>query len=179
MKSGFTLIIEHGQIGICLFVLEKMMKKMEEGEKIPFLHFNNIIIFLHEFADHCHHLKEEICFFPEVVKTKDKKLQKLIEDLIDEHKKARELTTDLKLEFGRYKNGEKDDEKKFKNTIAQYVALLKKHINKENEILFPSSEKVLSEKTDKKIVEGFLKIDKKTNKNSIRIINDLKKKYFV
>jgi len=179
MKSGFTLIIEHGQIGICLFVLEKMMKKMEEGEKIPFLHFNNIIIFLHEFADHCHHLKEEICFFPEVIKTKDKKLSILVTDLIDEHKKARELITELKHEFGKYKNGEKDEEKMFRNIIFQYIILLKKHISKENEILFPLSEKVLTEKTDKKIVDGFLKIDKKTNKNSIRIINDLKKKYFV
>ena len=171
MRAGEILYSEHEKIGVSLFILENILKKMEVEEKIPFSDFDNIILFLQEFADFIHHKKEEDFYFPEVIKTGDLKLKSLVLELIEEHKKARELVNEFKIGVSELKSG--GGKNKIKESILNYISLMKKHIGKENGILFIQAGKIFDEKIDGKIAAGFLRIDEKVKKDYFEMIFQL------
>src|SRR3972149_11777112 len=81
------LIEEHSGIMLMLSVMKKVTEKLRAGEEVSEEHLNKILEFLTNFADKCHHGKEEDMLFPEMVKNPAN--QGLVTELLDEHKTAR------------------------------------------------------------------------------------------
>ncbi|MCK9344072.1 MAG: hemerythrin domain-containing protein, partial [Massilibacteroides sp.] len=64
MKASEDLRKEHELIITTLNVLDKVVDKIELGEKVDATDLKDIVVFLSEFADKCHHGKEEGFYFP-------------------------------------------------------------------------------------------------------------------
>ena len=62
------LIEEHGGIMLMLSVMKKVTDKLKAGEEVKKEHLDKILEFLTNFADKCHHGKEEDMLFPELFK---------------------------------------------------------------------------------------------------------------
>jgi len=58
-----NLIHEHKAIQVALNILEKMYEKLEKKDEADFIEINNLLEFLKEFADKCHHGKKEDFYF--------------------------------------------------------------------------------------------------------------------
>jgi len=61
---------------------------------------------------------------------------------------------------GKYKQGDSPALFEFAKRARDYIALLTQHINKENNVLFPMGERVLSAKKQEELVEAFERLER-------------------
>lgn len=153
MKAIEELKKEHEKIKLMLKVLDKICQKLRKKEKVDFSDFERILKFIKNFADKCHHGKEEDLLFKELEKAGVPKEGGPIGVMLSEHDLGRNYVKEFE---GRIK--EKNSEKIIENA-QNYIKLLTQHIEKEDNILYPMADKILSENKDKELIEGFEKIE--------------------
>lgn len=143
---------EHGGIILMLNIIEKMSDMIKGGNNISKDHLNKVIDFLKNFADKCHHGKEEGILFPELIKTPSN--VSLVNELLGEHKTGRDYIRGMIESLEQFQAGNPDAYHIAINMVG-YVRLLTDHIHKENVILFPLAEKQLSSDFQNQIEERF------------------------
>lgn len=142
---------EHGGIMLMLHIMGKVVQKLRNGDDIKKEHLHKIIEFLKNFADKCHHGKEEGILFPEL--SKNPSNIKIINELLGEHKTGRDFIRGIDESIAAYKAGNPDAFHIAVNTDG-YIQLLTAHIKKEN-VLFLIADKELSEKSQENMIEKF------------------------
>ena len=151
------LIEEHSGIMLMLSVMKKVTEKLRAGEEVSEEHLNKILEFLTNFADKCHHGKEEDMLFPEMVKNPAN--QGLVTELLDEHATARVYIKNISAALVNYAPGNSEATTIAEN-MEKYIVLLTEHVRKENGDLFPIANKELSEETQEQMEEQFEKFEK-------------------
>ena len=103
------------------------------------------IAWLRTFADRSHHAKEETALFPAMVKAGVPSEGGPIAVMLDEHEEGRRLIRTMEMSTGSAR------------VVAcrAYVSLLRAHIDKENEIVFPLAEAVLDERAMHELRRAF------------------------
>jgi hemerythrin-like domain-containing protein len=142
-----------------------------------------IIDFLKTFADKCHHGKEENALFPALVEAGIPKERGPIGVMLHEHTVGREYIKEISTKTERFKSGTSDALQLIANNLLSYVNLLHTHIQKEENILFPMAEKVLSAQKLNEIYEHFGRIEEEVIGHGVHeqfheLLNKLKSKYF-
>lgn len=156
MKPTEQLKAEHEGVKLMLRILGKVCAKPEE---INQEHFTKILEFLKVFVDKCHHGKEEDLLFPAVEKAGVLKEGGPIGVMLIEHQQGRGYIKGMSETFDRFKKGERKASVKIAENGASYIALLTQHIDKENNILFPMADQVLSKATQDQLNEEFEKLE--------------------
>ena len=149
MKCTDLLRQDHKVILRCLVVLQAMAER-ENGERIDQNDATTLLNFLREFADEHHHLKEESVLFPEVMRTSEAQGGPL-RQLLFEHSQERSLVGGL--DDARH-TGKSSDFAFFANRLADRV---RSHIQKEDGILFPILDVLISSQSDEKVTSEFEK----------------------
>lgn len=148
-KATEDLRKEHDSILYVLKILDQMMLA-ENGDLQKRLgYYSELIIFLKSFVDQCHHGKEENYLFKELVLTGTPKGGELVGDMLREHAQGRESIARMS-SFLDEKNVEG-----FNSAAEQYRDLLRRHIEKENELLFPLVDEAMNEQEQKLLFEKF------------------------
>ena len=150
---------EHQGIQLMLTILDKVCLKLESKEKVDSEHLEQILEFIRIFADKCHHGKEEDLLFPEMEKSGIPKEGGPIGVMLLEHSNGREYVRGMSEAIAKYKGNEPDASPKFVENARSYIALLSQHINKENTVLFPMAERVLSQKQKEELLRGFERLE--------------------
>ncbi|HCW93379.1 MAG TPA: hemerythrin, partial [Flexistipes sinusarabici] len=134
MKSTEQLKNEHEGIKIMLEVLECIAEYIEKGKvnKLEEDDIRNIVTFFREFADKCHHTKEERELFPTLEKMGIQKEGGPIGVMLDEHELGRNHIRAMLESLDDLAESEIAAEKFADNAYA-YVELLRQHIDKEND----------------------------------------------
>jgi len=122
-------------------------------------HLERIVEFFRVFADKCHHGKEEDLLFPAMEKAGVPKERGPIGVMLAEHQQGRGYVRGMAEDIDRQKKGDPKALVDFAQNAQNYVALLTQYIKKEDNVLFPMGEKVLSKETQQDLVEGFEKIE--------------------
>lgn len=140
------LIHEHKAIQHALNILEKISERIENNGDTDSSDINNFLEFLKEFADKCHHGKEEDFLFPALEKAGIKKEGGPIGVMLSEHTQGRNY-------IGQMQNSilnNQFDRLLFIQASRDYISLMRSHIQKENTVLFPMVDVKLSvsEQTD-------------------------------
>jgi hemerythrin-like domain-containing protein len=130
---------EHGSIFLMLKIMEKAAERLKNSAEVKKEHLYKIVEFLHNFADKCHHGKEEDILFPEIVKESSNK--PLVNELLGEHKAGRDFIRGISDSLEEYLPGNSDAIHIAINAEG-YIALLTEHIKKENTLLFPIADKL-------------------------------------
>jgi hemerythrin-like domain-containing protein len=105
--------------------------------------------FLKEFADTCHHGKEEGILFPALVKAGVPQQGGPIGQMLAEHAEGRKLIKAMEAAASPV------DARAFAAAAGGYAGLLRSHIDKENRVLFPTADRVLLEPELDGIFERF------------------------
>jgi hemerythrin-like domain-containing protein len=124
-----------------------------EGENPERLDQNDItalLRFFRVFADEHHHMKEESVLFPELMRTSQAEAGPL-RHLLFEHSQERSVLEGLEEAFRRTKTAEFV---LFANRLTERV---QNHIQKEDGILFPIVDVLISSELDEKVRAGFEK----------------------
>ncbi len=140
-----------------LQILDKVAKKLKTGDEVKKEDLEKIVDFLQNFADKCHHGKEEDFFFPSLQTNETNK--KLINELLGEHKISRDYIRQISESINDYHVNSLSAER-IALTSRRYIELLTSHIRKENLILFPAAQKELAQKLLSEIGEKFEKFEK-------------------
>jgi hemerythrin-like domain-containing protein len=132
---------------------------MNAGEKIQTDHLDGMLEFLVIFVDKCHHGKEEDFLFPAMEKAGVMRENGPIEVMLSEHTMGRSLVQRISEAVNHYKSGNESTSEGFGSASAEYTTLLTRHIDKENNVLFPMADMRLTPQDDKHLMEAFEKLE--------------------
>ena len=141
---------EHDAILSALGILDAMVGKLG-GKKPPTGEdLRGFLGFLKEFADKCHHGKEEGILFPALVKAGIPDKGGPIGQMLAEHVEGRSFIKAMEAAIGSSVDG-----RAFAEAAGGYARLLRSHIAKENDVLFPAADRVLPAPELEAIFERF------------------------
>jgi len=144
------LMHEHDTILSALHILDRMIDGAEIENEIDLDDMTAFINFLKEFADKCHHGKEEGFLFPAMIAMGVPESGGPIGVMMQEHAEGRRLIQELAQSLP----GEIDLDRLIK-AARDYAMLLRGHIQKENSVLFPMADRVLGDKKLAEIYQAF------------------------
>lgn len=129
-----TLRHDHDAILMALTILDRIADEAVRG-KTTSADVAGFIGFLQEFADKCHHGKEEGLLFPAMIEAGMAESGGPISVMLAEHEQGRVLVAKMARAAG-----PDLEAKSFAEAATAYSALLRAHIDKENNVLFPLAE---------------------------------------
>ena len=154
-RASQDLMHEHDAILFSLKVLEEICNIVELRKDVLKKDITDLVDFLKLFADKCHHGKEEGFLFPALKEAGISAENGPIGVMLAEHAMGRnfirqmqESVTDRELrkeEFGKSARG--------------YISLMRAHIQKENNVLFPMGDAKLSDSKQKELIGLFEKYE--------------------
>jgi hemerythrin-like domain-containing protein len=155
MKSVDRLVKEHDLIERGLNLLEKSVPLIESGQPVPEDFPKWAPDFFSQFADKCHHAKEEDLFFPLLKERGIPEEGGPIGVMLHEHVMGRDCV-------GRMREASEQDEfdgAKFATAAKEFIPLLRQHIFKENNVLFKMAGNMLSEADDNAMDDRFTEVE--------------------
>jgi hemerythrin-like domain-containing protein len=141
---------EHDAILSAIQILERMIAGIEKAPSVNTKDMQDFIGFLKEFADKCHHGKEEGLLFPALIQAGLPEKGGPIGVMLADHAQGRQFIRDMEESLT-----PEVDRVKLAQAAGGYATLLRNHIQKENTLLFPMSEKMLTEMQLEQLYEGF------------------------
>jgi hemerythrin-like domain-containing protein/uncharacterized protein (DUF2249 family) len=134
---------EHALILEALDAIERKVSAMEAGAAPDRAYFEKAVQFLRTFADQCHHGKEENLLFMTMVDRGFPREAGPIAVMLSEHETGRALIRGI-AEGAAAVGTDPGAPKRIVENARGYISLLRAHINKENNILFPMADNVLT-----------------------------------
>ena len=150
---------EHKIIIRMLNVVEAACRRMQKRENVPARVFEEAVDFIRNFADRCHHGKEQDTLFPLMGKRGFPMDSGPIAVMLVEHDRGREFVKGLAEAVKRYAAGDETAKPVMVQNAMGYVELLRQHIHKEDNILYPMGDKVLTTEDNERLLEQFEKIE--------------------
>jgi hemerythrin-like domain-containing protein len=115
--------------------------------------------FFRNFADKCHHAKEEKHLFPLMEKKGLSHDSGPIAVMLMDHIEGRKRLSNIAGLLPAAKLGDKDAIQAVSENLAAYVDLLETHIAKENGVLFPMADHIFTENDQQSLEKEFLKVE--------------------
>jgi hemerythrin-like domain-containing protein len=159
MLASEVLKSEHRGIERMLKVLEKEAARLEAGEPVQLRTFEDGVEFLRNFADRCHHTKEETRLFPALKAAGVAVEGGPIGMMLAEHEQGRKHIRGMAEALEAYKNGDRSAGAALASSARAYVSLLRQHIWKEDNVLFPMADRILPESEQASLIASFDKIE--------------------
>jgi len=152
MNPTQTLMNEHRLIEKVLGVLDAVATGADGGA-LPQATAADILTFLRELADRCHHGKEEKHLFPRLTAYGYTTQTGPVAVMLHEHEIGRGFIREM---AGALEANAAD---RFAAAAHGYVTLLQGHIQKEDQILFRIADQVFSETDQREVAEGFERVE--------------------
>lgn len=133
---------EHTFIMRVISVLKLSIDQLASGHQISTETLNAIVDFMRNYADRCHHGKEEAILFPYLIEKGVPSEGCPIGALTHEHVRGRELVRSIADNISAYQNGDEEARKVISDAINGIIKLYPNHIWKEDYLLFPMVHKV-------------------------------------
>lgn len=157
MKTDITAIMvkEHQLILRMIALLEKNVGSMEQGRFRNWQFFLDAVDFIRNYADRFHHAKEEDVLFVELINNGMPEKQSPIEAMHIEHDQGRAFVRAMAEAAERALAGEAGQIPAIAENAAGYIELLREHIDKEDNVLYPLAERILPEEVRASMVAAY------------------------
>jgi hemerythrin-like domain-containing protein len=160
MRSTDDLKNEHRLIEKVLSELEDIAQRAGDQGAIEREPADRALEILRNFADKCHHGKEERHLFA-LLEERGMSLDRgPLAVMLTEHEEGRRHIRAMVESVPGAANGEGQAVDTFIEHAEAYVALLRQHIQKEDTVLYPMAENLLSAQDDERLEEGFEAIER-------------------
>jgi len=162
MRATDTLRKEHDAILKMLDAAEEFATRLERRQPVAPQQLTDLLEFFRLFADQCHHGKEETLLFPLLEKKGMPRQGGPIGVMLQEHDHGRALIAEMGEAAQALAAGNVEAGARWAHAARRYVALLREHIHKENEILFRMAEQMLSEAEQEELAGAFDRLEAET-----------------
>jgi hemerythrin-like domain-containing protein len=155
MKATEILSQEHRVIEQVLNTLELGANRLESGQPVRPEFFLSATDFIQGFADGCHHKKEEGVLFKRMEEEGIPVQGSPLGVMLAEHEMGRRYTRAMRSAAQSMQSGDTSANGKAIQNAHDYVTLLRQHIFKEDNILFPMADDVIPVEQHDSVLEGF------------------------
>lgn len=142
MKSTKDLTEEHESIAVFLAILETILSNMQSEKQINFEDLKWLFEFNRDFILKCHFDKEDCVFFPALESMAIP--PESIDFLIAEHEIAWSIAKAMRGFIQDYIEGQSNFKGDIISLGTSYIDFMKDHINKEEKIVFPLVDEIIS-----------------------------------
>lgn len=158
MTPTEVLSNEHRLILTVLDRVEEAAERLDDGEAVSPEFFLDAAEFIAGFADKCHHGKEEDILFVALTTKHMPRDSGPVAVMLQEHDEGRRYTAGMQSAAERMKAGDASAADDIVHNALNYVQLLRQHIFKEDNVLFPMAEQVIPVDDMQKVSEQFQQI---------------------
>jgi hemerythrin-like domain-containing protein len=159
MRATDMLKDEHRVIERVLSVLEQASDRVNSGGNVRPGFFLDAADFISEFADGCHHRKEEGVLFKVMEDAGLPSQGGPIAVMLAEHDQARGYTRSMREAAARWQRGDEGARTEVTHAATAYARLLRQHIAKEDQILFPLADRVIPSSRRGEVVAEFERVE--------------------
>lgn len=159
MQATDILMSEHRVIERVLASMEAGAARLAAGQPVPPGFFIQATDFVKGFADGCHHRKEEGVLYPAMVDAGMPRDVGPIAVMLAEHEQGRVYTRGLRAAAQRLEAGDASAQADVIGYARGYADLLRQHIGKEDNILFPMAGQVIPAAEHDQVVVGFERVE--------------------
>ena len=160
MEATDILIEEHRIIERVLSALETQALRLQAGSPVRPGFFLDATSFFRNFIDGCHHRKEEESFFMAMMDAGLSNQTGPIAIMIAEHEQGREYTRAMEKAARALAGGQASARDDLIRNTLEYVALLRQHIRRENNLVFKMAEQLIPPARQKELTEDFERIER-------------------
>jgi hemerythrin-like domain-containing protein len=160
MKPTGELVGEHKAVLIAVQLLEKIADVLANKHDQSEEHLAQLLDFLRVFVDQCHHGKEEEVLFPELERRGVKREGGPIGVMLMEHEAGRGHVREMSGGLERLRRGESDAVTAIRKHALAYGELLRAHTDKEDHVLFPLADRLVSDDVAASMLERFEEIER-------------------
>ncbi|MBE0505016.1 MAG: hemerythrin domain-containing protein [Desulfuromonadales bacterium] len=164
MKTDVTQVMvdEHQLILRMITLVEKNTALLEQGKFRNWQFYLDAVDFIRNYADRFHHAKEEDVLFVELIANGMPAKQSPIEAMHMEHDQGRAHVRAMEAAAQKALTGESGQGAIIAEHAKGYAALLRGHIDKEDNILYPLAERVLPEGLRERMLAAYAAAKAKT-----------------
>ena len=157
MKKDITqaLINEHKLILRMITLLERNAPLTADGSYANWQFYLDGVDFIRNYADRFHHAKEEDVLFEALITNGMPRENSPIAAMLMEHDQGRSLVTALERAARKALAGEPGQAAIIAENALAYAELLREHISKEDDILYPLAERVIPDTMRDAIIDGY------------------------
>ncbi len=159
MRVTDVLYDEHRVITRVLDALEAAAQELERGGAVRPEFFLEAADFISDFADGCHHRKEEGVLFGAMIDHGAPAHGGAIDMMREEHDQGRLFNRGMREGARELAKGDAMARGTVVKNAKGYVALLRDHIAKEDEMLFPMAEELIPGDATQALVAAFRRIE--------------------
>lgn len=135
---------EHFAVSAVLYSLRYLVRRIRDGEAEPdFVLLRAILDYIVSYPDRWHHPKEDKFLFA-AVRRRSSEADVLLADLVKEHEDGHPLIEELKDLLIRFQQGQAAARTGFFEAAERYVEKEWQHMRKEEDLLLPIAERVLT-----------------------------------
>ena len=160
MRAIEALMHEHRVIEVVLTGLERMAQRAREDGEVNQGRAAKALETLRQFADKCHHAKEEHNLFPLMEERGVSREGGPLGVMLHEHEQGRHHIETMERVLPGASRGDTEALRVFAGHARSYARLLRQHIGKEDKILYPMAEQVLTAEDDERLVKAFEAIER-------------------
>ena len=159
MEATTVLMNEHRVIERVLTSLEKAVTSLGTSGEVKPAFFLEAADFIKGFADGCHHAKEEKVLFEAMVKAGVPREGGPVGVMLAEHEQGRIFVSAMRAGAEKWQSGDESGKAEVAQAAAGYVELLRAHIYKEDNILFPLADRSIPEEAQAQVSEDFERVE--------------------
>jgi len=160
MESTETLRQEHRIIEVVLTGLARIADRAVSGQSVQADRAGKALEILRNFADRCHHAKEEHQLFRLMERHGMAHGSGPLAVMLGEHELGRGHVRAMTEALPEASAGDPQAIGAFAEHARSYVDLLRDHIRKEDNVLYPMAEQMLSVEEDRQLVAAFEVIER-------------------
>jgi hemerythrin-like domain-containing protein len=184
MQATDILMNEHRIIEQVLNCLEKILEQCTTKKKLDAESAKQVIDFFRNYADRCHHGKEETQLFPVMQANGFSGGCSPVVVMLREHELGRLYIQGMDAAIEPAAAGDSESLRLFIQHGQSYLQLLREHIHKEDICLFPAANHRLTEKDQQQLLVAFEKdeaedIKQGTHATYLKIANELADRFGV
>lgn len=164
IKTDVTRVMvdEHQLILRMIALVEKNTALLEQGRFRNWQFYLDAVDFIRNYADRFHHAKEEDVLFVQLVKNGMPEKNSPIEAMHMEHDQGRAHVRAIETAARKALSGEAGQTPLLSEHARGYAELLRGHIRKEDEILYPLAERVLPQDVRQGMLQAYARAEEQT-----------------
>jgi hemerythrin-like domain-containing protein len=155
MRTTEILMEEHRVIEQVLACLDKIAEAAFEKGAVDVASARDVLSFLRTFADGCHHKKEEERLFPAMERCGLPREAGPTAVMRYEHETGRAFIRRMDEALTAYEKGAPGTADRYAFEARGFVELLRDHIAKEDQVLFPMADRMLPANVQTELLAGF------------------------
>ena len=150
---------EHKVILLVVDAAEREAQLIEKTGKVNVERIKKMVDFIRNFADKCHHAKEENQLFIKMEQRGFSKQMGPLAVMLHDHDEGRKMVKAAADSLSAAAAGDKNAVKTVAENLSDYAALLRAHIEKEDNVLYVMADRVFTDDDQKALSEAFEKVE--------------------